>query len=728
LAGENNFSEKEIHSKKVGEFLLNNGLIDQTESGLVIDAEAIKSFAFSDLLEKSPQYSSKNKIRQISRGDIFEFLKIKTAREKNAQLEKEADKPGQEKHIISLPADIKDAKSGDYQDGWLKPWETARQPDFWHQTELSSGENISLAELFYLKKIKDFKVGRNEAGQLEYFNQETGQPDKFTFKKANKIFGRRISLRDEDKQYSLQAAPLFFIKKFLPNVDALQLFKPEDSRRTAGSESAQTLFAHERGFGADKPYVSISGSNNKMARYYLGRNKIVGTDKEINSQTKAVELSKDLMGISEMTHGREKLLFTFNKLNEAEFKGLGFEDKVDVFRMVPAAAMKERIKEYRVSDQFPKRPQEDAAEYADRLANLNDINFVKDKFRSLFVASKTPLRDLSWAEQVQIANYISSVPNEGKLKDFVARFGLDGLKSFLTVERGSSLGEKIIDLGDKLSPEKAKLVFNKISQINTVATQKINELIPLFFKAGANVEDDTANGLRQILLQKSAGIIERFVAAGYNAETSDKMIADLENGQAEITLFAGLLESAKKYQPGLNLETVKDLELEIKNRGVVLSAKEKTELKDIVAKNYQEIFLSDSKKTNPEAYRRVTEEFATELENLDGQMVYILKYQGQIVSFARYKLLSEHEVYGGSLNVGRDLKGLSIGTYFTQAIEKEMSEKYDIRIKSRKENPANELYQRNGFIIVGEHKEPDGVEYYDMVKPSQNQVEEKIAA
>ena len=381
-------------------------------------------------------------------------------------------------------------------------------------------------------------------------------------------------------------------------------------------------------------------------------------------------------------------------------------------------------------------------EACDFLEIKNEINFSRNQdivafkvMSSLFFRAElekkcgVDISQLNLKTQYQFLNFISEYPECKfmELRKFMdngvsADKKNDRLKSFLCLELDDKLGTEIIDLGEKLPPQQADLFFSKVAMINDLAAKEESDLGSILVKDNQSLD---FFALRSTLLKNACDLIVKFSAVTkekFSAEETRDLFQELEGVKKEMILLASILKTAKQQGEPIDFEKIKGLKLERRILGEIkkdtLSEEEKNELKDIVAKNYQEIFLQPGKNFNPEAYQRVTKEFAVELESPETQLAYILKYKDQIVSFARYKALSEHEVYGGSLNVSRDLKGLSIGKYFTQAAEGEISQQYDIRIKSRFENPANEMYQKNGFVIVGEHTEKDGVKYYDMVKPS----------
>ncbi|MFA5183933.1 MAG: GNAT family N-acetyltransferase [Patescibacteria group bacterium] len=388
--------------------------------------------------------------------------------------------------------------------------------------------------------------------------------------------------------------------------------------------------------------------------------------------------------------------------------------------------VKAKVMDFTYDTLFIGRPDESAEERKSREAYLAEFkkNYYKISEDQVFQATGARLNNLSFKEQGWFLIYYNQATSDEqkKLQDFVADFKEDGIKSFLSLEIDQGLGSKIIDLGHKVDRDSARLIFQRIAEIVSLVEKENNELNKLFL-LGQGEDKFDWRAVRLTLLQKTKKIITDFHSdppALAEPEAVAELLKDLERSHSEVSLLAAVLKEAKQAGQKINFEKIKDLRLEKKiiNPTNNLSVAEREELKEISAENYKRIFLSDPAATNQAAYERVTAEFAKEVESLNGQLVYLLKYQNRIISFIRFKPLSGTEVYGGSLNVAQEVQGLSIGNHFMNSTIAEVAKSYNIRVKSRKDNPANDNYQRRGFVIVDEHREADGIEYYDMVKPS----------
>jgi len=701
-------------------------IITEKDGKQVFDLETLGQLKMKGSFLDNPVYrSSTKKDLFLSRLDVVDFFRDKHGvAKKDNEGEKTINEVSEDKPFFSLPKDTEKAKAGKFEDGLITPWELMYQPNFSGKIKLDSGEETSLADLYYLKRIKELQFQRDENGNLNYFSQKTQKFEKFYSGQCDKIFGRDISFKENGQICSLTLAPELFIKKYLPLVDSLGIFKPQDFKRIAGTKSADILFTNDKKFNSNSPYYGTS-IDKDFVRYYVGREKIVGTDKKIGDNMFIRELSKDLVGVVESEHGRKKLLYTFNKLNPEEYKERGFSEIDNSRRMVGGKEMKERVKEYKISDYLPRHVEETPEDYANRLSNLNDIDFVTEKFRSITAKAEIPLRNLTWAEQLAVANYSLEGNKEDRLVNFAAKYGIEGLKAFLAVESDRVAGQRILEIGEKL-PEQASRVFSKISSLNTLANYEAKDLADTFLKDGANPE--AILKVHGDLLNKSNSILSKFDnVLNSNNKKKEKnislLVKELESKQVENSILVSILKSAKESGQNIPLDMIKDLNLEkriINNKEeVILNKEEKEQLIKIAQENYQAIFLQKGANYNPEAYQRIIDNYTKELENLDGQSVYILKYKNEVVCSSRFKKLSEYAVYGGAFNISKEIQGLSIGKIFHSKVMEEVSENYDVHISTRKDNPANNSYERSGFVIVGEYKEKDGVEYYKMIKPAQ---------
>ncbi|MFA5886224.1 MAG: GNAT family N-acetyltransferase [Patescibacteria group bacterium] len=705
--------EADFHEQKMSQFLENHEVISYKDGDCVIDVEKIKNFSVSKTIDK--QYYFDGVIHYITNADIFEFLKDKQGR---AQTDEETsdkfllsdegsslpragldaraisvqENKNQTSPIVALPKNIYDAKNGDLDEGILKPWEVTTHPDFRHKTKLTDGAEASLADLFYLNKIKEAKIHRDQTGALVYWDGADNQFKKFVATQSDKIFQRRIVFSEQGKNYSFHDNTSMFINKFLPLVKSLNLFEAEDFRRVSGSSTAQTLLAHERKiFGS--PYINISNSA-KHARYYIGRDKIVGTDQKINENMRAVELDQNLVGVTEDSFGRRKLLYTFQKFNDQEYKNYGLEDKESSYCLVSGKEMKKRVNEYQISDYLPQHKDESAANYANRLANLNDVKLTSRTFRDLALKAETPINDLSWAEQLLITNYAFESKDENKLLNFVKQYKVDGLRSLITAEVDQRAGDKIMAISEKLPFAQAKTVFEKISGLNQMATRKADELVDVFFDAERG-QAPLMMSVHKALLKKTSEIVTAFYEHLKKDDNIEDLLSELEKCKAEMIMLASVLKEGKLQGEKIDLETIRDLNLEIKDYGQDIAEPDKKNILKIAQANWKNF-------GNDKMAQVVYDGLVETLNQAQEQKAYILKYKDEVIGFVRFERTSHGTVYAGSLNVSKDLRGLSIGN---ELMEKALLKEGELNILEASASikiPAGCNYiEKIGFIADG---------------------------
>lgn len=491
-------SEKDIVTEK---FLIDKGILLKKGDIYEINFDLLKS-----RIQKSRDNSEgggaggkisfNGDIININHSDILNFFyKIKgyDANSDSAEI----------KPILSMPKTFLDAKSDNFSDGLVLPWEIFDKQIFHTQFELEDKNIVNLADLFYLKKIKELKFRKNEKGDLEYFDKIQNKYAKFSFQESQEAFGRVISLRDNDAKYSFESRPELFLKKFLPVVDGLGLFE-DSSKRWSGYQQSEAMFSHERKLDKNNVYINISSDDVGFVSYYIGRNKIVGTDKEKNDALSAVELDKETVGVKENKYGKNRILYTFKKIDKKEFSDFGFDSMNAAMRKVNGNEMKERIKEYNVSDYVTQRTDESSKDYADKLSKLNDVDFVTKGFRSLVASKNIKLKQFSWSEQILIANYILEIKNKQEFSQFIEKYQENGLRCFLVAEADIAMAEKIVKMGNNLSynQEVVKSLFSKYSNFSKEIVSSIDSLDNLYKNTFFDKNIDNEK-LKNILLSRA---------------------------------------------------------------------------------------------------------------------------------------------------------------------------------------------------------------------------------
>jgi len=251
------------------------------------------------------------------------------------------------------------------------------------------------------------------------------------------------------------------------------------------------------------------------------------------------------------------------------------------------------------------------------------------------------LTQLSRAEQLHFLNYLkqTNVTNTDIMKQFTSLHGVNGMRTFLSLERGDeSLGDKIVAFGQH--DEIAGTVFRYYSELLDSA-EKAEQLVKEVSDCEGDVCIDLANQVRENILNRAQKDLEKAVLAN----DPNEIASQIENYVASAKEYVALLQEvgARKIEtvPSAELtqdEQVRMQELLNNNYNKAYPESEDNEFKTAVAGSLSKSF------TNPDTSYR------------------ILRDQDKIVSFNRFDSLRDHtgrEVsYFGSFNADPAYSGV----------------------------------------------------------------------
>lgn len=720
-----NLNAEEIARKKLLIIFEEGGYLENKNGLLIMDLEKIQE---DDLLTKIRDVYLARKGRHNSikanRRNIFELFQDMKVVSREDYEKATNKKDVQTKPLFNVPASREEAfdvatvkNNSNY---YLNFWDLYKNIKGGfnlgeYPLKAGNGDDINLRDFYITTRLyKDFKGKRDEDGRLMVYDSNEG------YRKISAGWLRK-NLGTFGPIFAARGIHNFLLEKGGDLIKENIITQKDFESQTTGSGSDKVR--KEFILGVNKPQVMI---NNIV--YYFGRENFVYDKKRIPMENlRIVVLDKDTAGIIEVLNGREKLSYTFKLLdkNEREQKEVlvrarakrELSKKEIASRCyVNKKELDRKINPWKITSDNPKRSDETPEEYAERIATLADYKFISKVTDNFIKHSQVPIyKKLSWREQQWLASavYHFGIKNrEKELFDFGRKYGAKGLKTFLSLEFGREMGEKILAIGEKFDQETADAIFAKYAELADAA-QEAGEYLASQF---GNNDPRYAQEVAEHLLRRGKMLLKLCADEDFSPE---KISTKLEDVRGEIEIFSAILRSAKNNGIKINMEDVKNLKIEKKllKNGNELSQEEKEELTRILKANYKDIFSH-----NPEAYERVVRDFEDEINSSDDQIVYIMKHRNEIMAFCRFVPISSTEVYGGSLNVVNEIQNLSIGNYFIKAALDEISERYDIRIKTRKNNPANDAYKKMDFKTTGEHRENDGTEYYDMLRPSKNQL------
>lgn len=280
------------------------------------------------------------------------------------------------------------------------------------------------------------------------------------------------------------------------------------------------------------------------------------------------------------------------------------------------------------------------------------------------------------------------------VKTFCAKFGEEGLDSFLSLEMGAELGDKILNIGENLDSSAAKKVFAKVSELASLIEKNDDELRDAFGVA----ESFDCRELRLELLKKIAKIIQNFSdsidQAGVSNDKIDGLLLELERTKGELIVLTTILKKAKTECQDIKFNLVKDINLKINKPGEEISDDDKRQIIEIARANWQE--------QNPAIAGAVVKGLQDSLRNTKNQKCYTLKYKNEVIGFIRFEPTTENKLYVGSLNIVKDLRGLNVGNNLMDAsIAREAEANVLEATASPRISAGCNYIDKLGFVVTG---------------------------
>lgn len=142
--------------------------------------------------------------------------------------------------------------------------------------------------------------------------------------------------------------------------------------------------------------------------------------------------------------------------------------------------IKAKVLDFTYETLFLGRLDETTEERAKRLGYLEEFkkNYYRIAQDKIFETTGVRLNNLSFREQGWFLIYFNQAPEEekGRLRDFVADYGENGIKTFLSLESGKEMGKKILELGEKLDRKLVKRLFESYALLVDTACEKSQQL------------------------------------------------------------------------------------------------------------------------------------------------------------------------------------------------------------------------------------------------------------
>lgn len=170
------------------------------------------------------------------------------------------------------------------------------------------------------------------------------------------------------------------------------------------------------------------------------------------------------------------------------------------------------------------------------------------------------LSELNIRNQLQFLNFILTKSTEevGNIIDFTKKHGLDSLAAFVYCEYGEEIGEKILNIGEKLPQEISADIFAEFRQISNLTSE-----ISVTLSQSEELKDDIlpTEVKKYFPTQAAEAIMRRAKDIIYTADQlSDKGKAEAQYHDGttlEITKVSQIVEALRQYRQ--SIEIIKNL-------------------------------------------------------------------------------------------------------------------------------------------------------------------------
>lgn len=477
---------------------------------------------------------------------------------------------------------------------------------------------------------------------------------------------------------------------------------------------ADTLYSNRPQFA----YSEAPGGG--RVKYFLGEETVVGSDYPIRPHSMSVvRLDRSTAAIALHAYGKTndqvQVAYTFDLLTPEEVKektptASDFAETEQPALEVTEEEMRSRIKEYDVTQVITRHRGEPEQAYTDRVAKLNGMGLHMKPVRSFFGRLGVSLQDLSWPEQLIIANAFLEV-DHGQMEKFAGTYGLTGVRAFLSADYDANLGSGILSLGGKLEPESARAIFAKYSELADAA-QYVGSYLERYFKTSLDFNGKLR--LQDFLLSRAKELLASANEHSQNVDVDPVAVKEfLETQKTEVLSFAACVKLLPKGAK-LDLSGIKETVEETKTLAE-LTDEEKSQMTAIFKANRLESYPSELMKLTVEEFQKI---LAGQDKDLSGttRNFRMIKHQGQLAAFLHYDESSAGDIYVGSLNLSPAAKDSPIAVYMIRKALAEFPDR-DLSAIVYEHNPAREFYVK--FLGFQEQGIEDraGFKYVKLLRP-----------
>jgi hypothetical protein len=305
------------------------------------------------------------------------------------------------------------------------------------------------------------------------------------------------------------------------------------------------------------------------------------------------------------------------------------------------------------------------------------------------------ITDLSLKEQFYFTRFFAKATEEqvNDIGKFIGKFTNNGFKTFLSLEHGGSdMGQKILDLSEKLPQETASKIFAKYAEIID-SVENILHVAQNGFKTSIETKPELMQSIEQSLYKRGADLLAQF-HENIN-QNPEEIIAELERINADTITTLSIFKYAAKFGNKLPLEDITGAKFS-KKTGNDLEPAEISEMEHIYQANWKTY-------GNQELIQSVIHKFKESLtgDRAEQEQVYLFKKNDKINAFVKFSELHPGVKYASALNVDQSSKGFGLGeTMMDEALYREAQENILVATCDPY-NDSNMRYMEKGFIGTG---------------------------
>ncbi len=559
-----NKKDKDSVKEKILDILRENDILQTIDGRNIFD---LKKFLYSGflsdkLVNKNTEKTSGKKYN-FSQKLVFEKLSDLSVISKEDYERREDGEPKEVK-LFNIPKSIDDAyNTQDYNnkdsDYYLNYWDLRDRAkkgriQWGYQIELENGEKINARELaLAIGVFRDFDGKRDEQGDLLVYDKEKDKHIKIN----SEWVARNIGGLGSKEEGSSIVYPHKFLLNHCPNLLKKGILTLEDFNiKTSGGQSGE-LMRKEFTLNKKRSDVAING-----VRYYVGRGFFKFEKEKIPTENlKIIVLDEKTAGVVKSFKGKEDLIYTFSLLDEYEKESkreqveLNYDRKlkpkeITARTFVTKEEIDKRISPWRATKDNPQKSNESPEEYAEKIKQISDWGFIKQVSGDFSEECQIGIHNLSWREQQWLASAAYELGNDyPKLLEFGKKYGIDGLKTFLSCEHGIRNAHKILNIGETFAKEAAEKIFKKYAGIQKHAEEMQAEMRKSEFLDKEIMESEVEENIKKNIYDAFMSRATDILSAAHEIAENGGAQAEFYNGQKiEVSNIDEVIKSLEIYE------------------------------------------------------------------------------------------------------------------------------------------------------------------------------------